>query len=184
MEQFYVNDNSLTGSLPASLSAWKNVTAFWVSSNSLTGSLPASLSAWKKVTGFSVSGNKFSGVVPALDTNYGAMEYCYLLDMNATNAFSCPFPQGVTEKCVRGGGHAELPITNADCHVLSYRCIAGQCAVAATGVSKTDCEALCNQQWFTCTNNTCVQAVAGVPRAACEAGCGPAQRAAAPLLLE
>jgi hypothetical protein len=31
--------------------------------------------------------------------------------------FSCPFPQGVTEKCLKFDGSMEYrPVTNADCH--------------------------------------------------------------------
>jgi hypothetical protein len=172
---------------------------FSVFGNSLTGSLPASLSAWKKVKAFGVQGNKFTGVVP--DVDFGGMTGgagCYLLDNPATNSFHCPWPPGVTENCkkIDYGTSTSSPITNADCHGTapptppptpppSYKCTAGQCAVAATGASKADCEALCTPLLFACTNNTCMQASAGVPRATCEGACGPAQqRAAAPLLLE
>ena len=84
-------------------------------------------------------------------------------------------------------GHTILKSAEAFTPSPSYTCTAGQCAVTAAGVSKTDCEALCKPLFvlFVCTNNTCVQASAGVPRGTCEAGCGPAQQwAAAPLLLE
>jgi len=88
---------------------------------------------------------------------------------------------------VGGQGYLGTALKSAEAFTPSpsYKCTAGQCAVAAAGVSKTDCEALCTPLLFACTNNTCVQASAGVPRGTCEAGCGPAQqRAAAPLLLE
>ena len=98
--------------MAAAVSAFVDMEYFYVDGNSLTGSLPASLSAWKKVMWFSVNGNEFTGVVPALD--FGAMtKRCYLLYIPASNAFSCPFPQGVTEKCKRDD---DTPITNADCH--------------------------------------------------------------------
>ena len=179
------------GTVSDAASAFVDMETFDVYDNSLTGSLPASLSAWKKVTDFDVLGNKFTGVVPALE--FGGMTgNCYLLNIPATNKFSCPWPPGATEKCQKYPSGS--PITNADCHGTapptppptpppSYKCTAGQCAVAAAGVPKTDCEALCAPLLFTCMNNTCVLASAGVPRAMCEAGCGPAQRAAAPPLL-
>jgi hypothetical protein len=135
-----------------------DIESFDVSVNSLTGSLPASMSAWKKVTGFSVAGNKFTGALPMLP--FGAMTNgCTLLDSpSSSNQFSCPWPAGATENCVKSD---YSPITNADCHAPTPPTL------------------------FACMNNTCVQASAGVPRGTCEGACGPAQqRAAAPLLLE
>jgi hypothetical protein len=155
---------------------------FEVYGNSLTGSIPAALSAWQKVKHFDVGGNEFTGILPSLDFG-GMTEACFLLLPSPTNSFSCPWPPGAMEWCTKNN---RSPITNADCHGTpppSYKCTAGQCVVAATGASKADCEALCTPQLFACTNNTCVQASAGVPHATCEGACGPAQ-GAAPLLLE
>ena len=181
-----------------------DIERFSVDDNSLTGSLPASMSAWKKLDQFDVDGNKFNGLFPML--SYGAMSQCTLLYSPPSNQFSCPWPAGATENCGVTNADCHGPHrcdtstytcmydptgtqTQAQCSSTckapppSYKCTAGQCAVAAAGISKTDCEALCTPLLFACTNNTCVQASAGLPRATCEAGCGPAQRAAS-LLLE
>ena len=184
-----------------------DIETFYVYDNSLTGSLPASMSAWKKVTQFDVYGNKFNGALPMLQFN--AMTGCVLLDSpSSSNQFSCPWPAGAKENCGVTNADCHGPRrcntstytcmydptgtqTQAQCSSTckapppSYKCTAGQCAVAAAGVSKTDCEVMCTPLLFACTNNTCVQARVGVPRATCEGACGPAQqRAAPPLLLE
>ena len=99
--------------------------SFLVSQNNLNGSLPASMSAWKKVAHFQVRECHFDGALPVL--NYGAMKRCNLLDAGEPDwhpapippspDFSCPFPQGVTEKCLKFTGGMEYePVTNADCH--------------------------------------------------------------------
>ena len=150
--------------------------------NSLTGSLPASISAWKKVTGFWVYGNKFNGALPVL--NYGDMSDCYLLDtFNPTNDFYCPWPQGLTEKCVKTDSSGNnSPITNADCHGTApptptptpYACIDNQCVARAGGsLSKGACAAMCTPaQLYACTSNTCVKSDTGVTQAVCEVNCG------------
>jgi len=91
---------------------------FSVSGNSLTGNLPASMSEWKYVADFEVNANKFDGQLPAI--NYAAITHtdmsgCFLLDQPVTNRFSCPFPPGVTEKCLKNNDGGWVPITNADC---------------------------------------------------------------------
>ena len=83
------------------------------------------MSAWRKVKRFEVQGCHFDGALPAL--NYDAMTYaasCVLCEAQAfgrpgcqTNAFSCPFPQGVTDTCRKFNGQMEYaPITSADCY--------------------------------------------------------------------
>ena len=92
---------------------------------SLTGSLPASMSAWKKVKFFSVRGCSFNTALPVL--NYRAMKHCDLCAVGeaqqpcgtgfSKNIFSCPFPPEVTDRCSKyDGGMSYDPITDADCH--------------------------------------------------------------------
>ena len=154
-----------------------DIEAFWVDHNSLTGSLPASMSAWKKVTAFYVNGNKFKGALPMLPFN-AMTRGCYLLaSPSSSNQFSCPWPAGVTENCYKGNSL----ITNADCHAPTpaptpYACIDNQCVARAGGsLSKGACAAMCAPaQLYACTSNTCVKSDTGVTQAVCEANCGHA----------
>ena len=150
---------------------------FNVRDNSLTGSLPASMSAWKKMAGFYVNGNKFNGAFPMMQ--FGAMTpgYCLLLNSPSSNQFSCPWPAGATENCYKGNSL----ITNADCHAPTpaptpYACIDNQCVARAGGsLSKGACAAMCAPaQLYACTSNTCVKSDTGVTQAVCEANCGHA----------
>ena len=114
------------GTISNAIGAFVDMESFSVADHrSLTGSLPASMSAWKKVEFFSLKGCKFDGALPVL--NYGAMKRCTLLAAGEPDwhpapippspDFSCPFPQGVTEKCLKFTGGMEYePVTNADCH--------------------------------------------------------------------
>jgi len=114
------------GTISNAIGAFVDMESFSVAGHSrLTGSLPASMSAWKKVEFFDIKGSKFDGALPVL--NYGAMKSCTLLDAGEPDwhpapippspDFSCPFPQGVTEKCLKFTGGMEYePVTNADCH--------------------------------------------------------------------
>ena len=160
-----------------------DIESFDVVGNSLTGSLPASMSAWKKVTGFWVYGNKFNGALPMLP--FDAMTYCVLLNSpDSANQFSCPWPAGATEKCQKyDPSTGDLsPITNADCHGTApptptpYACIDNQCVARAGGsLSKGACAAMCTPaQLYACTSNTCVKSDTGVTQAVCEANCGHA----------
>ena len=113
--------SNLMGTISNAIGAFVDMESFSVAGHSrLTGSLPASMSAWKKVEYFSVRGCKFDGVLPVL--NYSVMKSCTPLDAGFMTSppspdFSCPFPQGVTEKCLKFTGSMEYrPVTNADCH--------------------------------------------------------------------
>ena len=114
--------SNLVGTIPNAIGAFVDMETFEVGSSRLNGSLPASMSAWKKVKNFSVRDTKFNGALPVL--NYRAMTQCVLCGAAdfgragcSGNAFSCPFPQGVTDRCQKfTGDMTYTPITNADCH--------------------------------------------------------------------
>ena len=86
------------------------------------------MSAWKNVKHFDVRDCHFDGVLPVL--NYHGMfepnggPECVLcgaapFDRNGCegNRFSCPFPQGVTDRCQKFNGDMNYEfITNADCY--------------------------------------------------------------------
>jgi hypothetical protein len=101
------------------MGAWTDVAIFSVWGNALTGSLPATLAAWQNMTGaFEVAGNRLSGgVLPALNLTH-LVEDCWLLDHSdgGANAFTCPWPAGVTARCLKYDDTGNFaPITNADC---------------------------------------------------------------------
>merc|ERR1719247_3267692 len=67
--------SGLRGTISNAVGAFVDMTSFDVSGHrSLTGSLPASMSAWKKLTFFSVRGCGFNTALPVL--NYRAMRQC------------------------------------------------------------------------------------------------------------
>ena len=116
--------SNLVGTIPNAIGAFVDMETFEVGSSRLNGSLPASMSAWKKVKRFAVQDAKFTGALPML--NYRAMSdngcvLCGAANFGRAgcsgNAFSCPFPQGVTDRCQKFNGDMEYqPITNADCY--------------------------------------------------------------------
>ena len=127
MRHSELQSSNLVGTIPNAIGAFVDMKSFDVHNNRvLTGSLPASMSAWKKVTYFSVHATEFNTALPVL--NYSAMKQgCILCGVGEDNQrcgtgfskdiFSCPFPQGVTDRCQKFTGNMDyVPITNADCH--------------------------------------------------------------------
>ena len=109
--QIDLESSNLHGTVSDAASAFVDLEQFDVYVNSLTGSLPAALSAsWQKVMHFDVGANEFTGIVPSFD--FGGMTFCTLLSTPPTNSFSCPWPPGATEWCTKNN---RSPITNADC---------------------------------------------------------------------
>merc|ERR1712032_1625944 len=114
------------GTISNAVGAFVDMTSFDVSGHrSLTGSLPASMSAWNKLTFFSVLGCGFNTALPVL--NYRAMKQCDICSVGggtqrcgtgfSKNVFSCPFPPGVTDRCSKFDGDMSYePVTVADCH--------------------------------------------------------------------
>ena len=84
------------GTISNAIGAFVDMESFSVAGHSrLTGSLPASMSAWKKVEYFSVRGCKFDGVLSVL--NYSAMKSCTpprrrLYDVTPLPRFLLPVP--------------------------------------------------------------------------------------------
>jgi hypothetical protein len=59
-----LQNNSLTGGLPAGVSACSGLTHLFVDRNQLSGSLPSSLGSFRKLLVLDVSSNDFSGELP------------------------------------------------------------------------------------------------------------------------
>ena len=123
MRHSELQSSNLVGTIPNAIGAFVDMETFNVFGNRrLNGSLPASMSAWKKLKIFLVRDAKFNGALPVL--NYRAMTECVLCGAASFgragcqgNAFSCPFPQGVTDRCQKFNGDMEYqPIANADCY--------------------------------------------------------------------
>jgi Leucine-rich repeat (LRR) protein len=76
LQQFYCNNNQLTGSIPA-LTANTALQVFQCSNNQLTGSIPA-LTANTALQLFYCYGNQLTGSIPALTANTALQQfYCY-----------------------------------------------------------------------------------------------------------
>lgn len=114
--------SNLVGTVPASASAFVNLTNFYVPGNKLGGAFPLGASAWAKLARFDVHSNLFQGPLPALpfaSMRQTQVSGCYLMDHpdGGTNAFSCPWPVGATDLCQKfssfTGGWVAL--TDADC---------------------------------------------------------------------
>ena len=112
--------NNLTGTLPSTIAAFTGIKEFVVSGNMLSGGIPASLTAgWANATlsgGFHVHANQFGSPLPPLP--FARMpDGCFLLDKSygGTNAFTCPWPAGAVEHCVKRKDDGWEPITDADC---------------------------------------------------------------------
>ncbi len=75
------NNNNLTGSLPASLSALTKINQFNVRGNHLRGTLPSSYSAWTEIQDFQVQSNHLVGVLP---DSYSAWQniHVFYVDVN------------------------------------------------------------------------------------------------------
>lgn len=82
-----LHNNGLTGTLPASLSAFQNLQRFDISTNLVGGTIPLGLSAIKTLTGLSLSYNRLSDQLQSLGTMPGLV---YLAVDN--NQFFGPLP--------------------------------------------------------------------------------------------
>ena len=96
------------------IGAYVDIALFDVDNNDLSGTVPASLGNWRKIERFAVDENRFSGVLPAM--SFSTMNDCYLLHDPAMDSFACPWPAGAKEVCFKDGSSGWVPITNDDCH--------------------------------------------------------------------
>jgi hypothetical protein len=82
----------------------------------LDGTLPASLSAFVYLDGLNLRNGNLTGKLPALPfDNFYMISTCDLglLSMHdGLNKFDCPFPDGVTKKCVNSTGKTHVKATD------------------------------------------------------------------------
>jgi hypothetical protein len=113
--------SNLSGTISNAVGAFVDIGTFSVFNNRLNGSLPP-LRCLHGRRFFAVHDAKFNGALPVL--SYRAMTQCVLCNAASFgregcpgNAFSCPFPQGVMDRCKKfNGAMSYQPIVNADCY--------------------------------------------------------------------
>jgi sialidase-1 len=119
VERIVLFANNLTGTLPSTIAAFAGIKEFDVSGNALSGGIPASLAAgWaSNLTTLHVHANHF-GSAPLPPLPFARMSGgCFLLDKSygGANAFTCPWPAGAVEHCVKRKDDGWEPVTDADC---------------------------------------------------------------------
>jgi hypothetical protein len=120
------------GTLPDSIGAFVNITAFNIADygGRITGSIPASIKAWKALTSFEIYANMFAGA-PLPNLPFEQLTTCTLLDhvWGGHNSFDCPWPTGATDHCKKyaKGGSGSALITKNDCTGYSCDRATGQC---------------------------------------------------------
>ncbi|MBD2704464.1 leucine-rich repeat domain-containing protein [Spirosoma sp. BT702] len=78
VSQLELQNNGLSGSIPASLSALTNLQQLNLSANQLSGSIPTSLSALTNLQRLTLSGNLLSGTIPASLSALTNLKYLFL----------------------------------------------------------------------------------------------------------
>jgi Leucine-rich repeat (LRR) protein len=78
LQHFLVNNNLLTGSIPAELGNLTGLTILKLDNNSLTGSIPTTLGSLPLLTDLFLNNNQLSGAVPSSLGNLSNLVYLYL----------------------------------------------------------------------------------------------------------
>jgi Leucine-rich repeat (LRR) protein len=76
----YLDENQLSGSLPASLSALSNLVGLSLNSNQLTGSIPASIESLTNLESIELQNNQLSGSIP---TDIGGLSHLVVLQLTS-----------------------------------------------------------------------------------------------------
>ena len=101
-----LGNNSLTGTIPASVCSLDKMEDLILAENALTGPIPAGLAGAKALRTVDISCNALSGSVPALpvkqfDTCFlGGPDYSWCSRAeDKHNRYACPLPDGVDQEC-------------------------------------------------------------------------------------
>jgi len=86
VSRLILNDNSLSGSIPAELGNLTNLTSLYLNINSLTGSIPPELGNLTNLTFFSLANNSLSGSIPAELGNLTNLTILYLNNNSLTGS--------------------------------------------------------------------------------------------------
>lgn len=79
LQDFWIYNNSFTGSVPSSYGAWKKIEVFDVSFNALSSTLPSSIGMWSALVDFSVDGNVLlSGSIPSSIAGWKTLEKIFV----------------------------------------------------------------------------------------------------------
>ncbi|KAJ7953306.1 putative Receptor-kinase [Quillaja saponaria] len=65
LNQFYLGDNRISGTIPAGLESLINLIALGMNNNNFTGTLPTTFGRFQKMQVLTLSGNKLSGQIPS-----------------------------------------------------------------------------------------------------------------------
>jgi len=123
VQYFWIYKNSLTGSIPSSLSTLTNILDFWVSFNRLTGTIPRFLASYPYIDKIIVRDNRLTGELFGSDST-GSLQRLSILDVSG-NLFSGSIPSALfslpnlrtvalTRNCFSG----ELPATICNTSIL------------------------------------------------------------------
>ena len=125
---------------------WENISKFIVDRNAISGTVPMSVSGWKEIDNFQLFANHLSGgVLPALP--FEQMPYCYLsAGSPLTNSFDCPWPDGATAHCMYDDSRGKWnPVPAAMCTGYSCNAATGQCEVdPASTTPPSQCISACH----------------------------------------
>ncbi|CUF63930.1 GP46-like surface antigen, putative [Bodo saltans] len=71
LASFMAQSNSLSGTLPPEYSAWgTRLVSFYVGGNQLNGTLPSEYAAWRSLIGFSTIANNLTGTLPGCGSRF------------------------------------------------------------------------------------------------------------------
>ncbi len=86
VSRIVLDDNSLSGSIPAELGNLTNLTGLSLAYNSLTGSIPAELGNLTNLTSLSLNNNSLTGSIPAELGNLTNLTYLFLDNNSLTGS--------------------------------------------------------------------------------------------------
>ena len=80
--QLWLNNNELSGEIPAELGSLSNLTNLWLGHSGLSGDIPAELSSLSNLIALALSGNELSGEIPAELGSLANLTYLWLYGNN------------------------------------------------------------------------------------------------------
>jgi len=105
----YLSDNFISGGLPETISAWKNLRFLRLQNNDLAGDLPTGLTNLRNLRRLNLAGNQLTGSVP---TGLADLPRLDIIDLS-DNALTGCLPEDLRDRCgnngVRLSGNLGLP---------------------------------------------------------------------------
>ena len=91
LRELYLNDNQLSGTIPAELGHLTNLNVLHLNDNQLSGTIPPELGDFSSLTQLSLRNNRLSGAIPASLSNLSGLDFARF----ANNAFTGCVPNGL-----------------------------------------------------------------------------------------